>query len=86
MGDINPQIDLVYVCFLQGRVYNLLKNRKFHEVSSGIPCVAWEKSRYGKARQIDALRKKQPGTVSRNTWIAQAIEDKLEGEGKTGTD
>jgi hypothetical protein len=36
-------------------------------------------------KQIDALRKKQPGTVSRNTWIAQAIEDKLEGEGKTGT-
>jgi hypothetical protein len=52
MGDINPQIDLVYVCFLQGRVYNLLKNRKFHEVSSGIPCVAWEKSRYGKASRL----------------------------------
>ena len=34
MGDINPQIDLMYVCFLQGRVYNPLKNRKFHEVSA----------------------------------------------------
>ena len=42
MGDINPQIDLVYVCFLQGRVYDLLKNRKFHEVSAGISCVPGE--------------------------------------------
>jgi hypothetical protein len=40
----------VYVCFLQGRLYNPLKNRKFHEVSAGTPCVAWEKPRYGKVR------------------------------------
>src|SRR5688500_9966536 len=52
MGDINPQIDLVYVCFLQGRVYNPLKNRKFHEVSAGIPCVAWEKPRYGRVSTV----------------------------------
>src|SRR5688572_8166053 len=50
MGDINPQIDLVYVCFLQGRAYKPLKNKKFHEVSAGIPGVSWEKSRYGKVR------------------------------------
>jgi hypothetical protein len=55
MGEINPQIDLVYVCFLQGRVYNPLKNRKFHEVSAGIPCVAWKKPRYGKVRKIEVL-------------------------------
>src|ERR671914_685238 len=60
MGDINPQIDLVYVCFLQGRVYNPLKNRKFHEVSAGIPCVAWEKSRYGKVRGFARLTEKRP--------------------------
>src|ERR687895_643519 len=52
MGDINPQIDLVYVCFLQGRVYKPLKNRNFHEVSAGIPCVSWGKSRYGKVRSL----------------------------------
>jgi hypothetical protein len=54
-GGINPQIDLMYVCFLQGRVYNPLKNRKFHEVSAGIPCVAWEKPRYGKVSILSIL-------------------------------
>jgi hypothetical protein len=28
--------------------------------------------------QVDALRKKRTGKISRNTWILEAIEDKLE--------
>ena len=54
-----------------------LDDERLHTVNIRLPMRVW--------KQIDALRKKQPGTVSRNTWIAQAIEDKLEGEGKTGT-
>jgi metal-responsive CopG/Arc/MetJ family transcriptional regulator len=28
--------------------------------------------------QVDQLRKKRTGKISRNTWILEAIEDKLE--------
>jgi hypothetical protein len=28
--------------------------------------------------QVDALRKKRTGKISRNTWILEAIEDKIE--------
>ena len=28
--------------------------------------------------QVDALRKKRAGKISRNTWILEAIEDKVE--------
>jgi predicted DNA-binding protein len=31
--------------------------------------------------KIDELRKKRVGNVSRNTWILEAIEDKIEREG-----
>lgn len=31
--------------------------------------------------QVDAVRKKRTGKISRNTWILEAIEDKLEREG-----
>ena len=54
-----------------------LDDERLHTVNIRLPMRVW--------KQIDARRKKQPGTVSRNTWIAQAIEDKLEGEGKTAT-
>lgn len=30
--------------------------------------------------QVDALRKKRTGKISRNTWILEAIEDKIERE------
>jgi predicted HicB family RNase H-like nuclease len=30
--------------------------------------------------KVDALRKKRTGQVSRNTWILEAIEDKIEKE------
>jgi hypothetical protein len=50
MRDISPQIDLIYSCFSEEGLYKSLINKKFHEVSAGIPCVAWEKSWYGKVR------------------------------------
>ena len=31
-------------------------------------------------RQVDALRKRRPGKISRNTWILEAIADKVERE------
>lgn len=31
--------------------------------------------------KVDALRKARTGQVSRNTWILEAIEDKIEREG-----
>ena len=31
-------------------------------------------------RQVDALRKRRTGKISRNTWILEAIEDKVERE------
>jgi hypothetical protein len=37
MRDISPKIDLVYSCFLEERLYNPLRNKKFHEVSAEIP-------------------------------------------------
>ena len=33
---------------------------------------------------IDACRADRPGAVSRNTWITEAIEEKLEREAKAG--
>jgi metal-responsive CopG/Arc/MetJ family transcriptional regulator len=35
----------------------------------------------GVVRAIDEARVKRPGFVSRNSWIAEAIQDKLKGEG-----
>lgn len=32
-------------------------------------------------RSIDRARAKRPGVLSRNSWIAEAIRDKLSGEG-----
>ena len=29
-------------------------------------------------RQVDELRKRRPGKISRNTWILEAMEEKLE--------
>ena len=43
-----------------------------HTVNIRLPRRIW--------KQIDALRRRQPGKVSRNTWIAQAVEDKIERE------
>jgi predicted HicB family RNase H-like nuclease len=34
--------------------------------------------------QVDALRKKSTGKISRNTWILEAIEDKIEREQEIG--
>jgi hypothetical protein len=34
--------------------------------------------------QVDALRKKRTGKISRNTWILEAIEDRIEREQATG--
>jgi hypothetical protein len=34
--------------------------------------------------QVDSLRKKRTGKISRNTWILEAIEDKIEREQETG--
>ena len=31
--------------------------------------------------EVDALRKQRTGKISRNTWILEAIEDKIEREG-----
>src|SRR5687768_852796 len=77
MGDINPQIDLVHVCFLQGRVYNPLKNRKFHEVSAGIPCVAWEKPRYGKVSIVlawaKAMQELASGEIERTSQVVLLV-------------
>ena len=33
-------------------------------------------------RQVDELRKQRPGKISRNTWILEAMEEKLEREGE----
>jgi metal-responsive CopG/Arc/MetJ family transcriptional regulator len=35
----------------------------------------------GVVRAIDEARVKRPGFVSRNSWIAESIRDKLKGEG-----
>jgi hypothetical protein len=43
-----------------------------HMTSIRVPTSALEK--------IDELRKKRVGNVSRNTWILEAIEDKIEKE------
>ena len=34
--------------------------------------------------KVDSLRKKRTGKISRNTWILEAIEDKIEREQATG--
>jgi hypothetical protein len=54
MRDISPQIDLIYSCFSEERLYNPLRNKKFHEVSAGTPCFDWEKSQYGKVSGIQS--------------------------------
>jgi hypothetical protein len=48
-------------------------NDHLHMTSIRVPLSALEK--------IDTLRKKRVGNVSRNTWILEAIEDKIEREG-----
>jgi hypothetical protein len=47
-------------------------NDHLHMTSIRVPISALEK--------IDELRKKRVGNVSRNTWILEAIEDKIEKE------
>lgn len=42
---------------------------KLH-TSIRLPQETWDK--------VDILRKRLPGTVSRNTWVALAIQEKLE--------
>ena len=34
--------------------------------------------------KVDSLRKKRTGKISRNTWILEAIEDRIEREQATG--
>lgn len=45
---------------------------KLH-TSIRLPQETWDK--------VDILRKRQPGNVSRNTWVASAIQEKLERDG-----
>lgn len=45
---------------------------KLH-TSIRLPQKTWDK--------VDVLRKRQPGNVSRNTWVASSIQEKLDRDG-----
>jgi hypothetical protein len=49
----------MYFYFPEERLYNPLRNKKFHEVLAETPCVDWEKSWYGKVRILH-----YPGAMS----------------------
>ena len=47
-------------------------DERIHTLNIRLPMRVW--------KQIDTLRKQRAGSVSRNTWIAEAVEDKIEQE------
>ncbi len=47
-------------------------DERIHTLNLRLPMRVW--------KQIDTRRKQRAGSVPRNTWIAEAIEDKIEQE------
>ena len=47
-------------------------DERMHTLNLRLPMRVW--------KQIDTRRKQRAGSVSRNTWIAEAVEDKIEQE------
>jgi DNA invertase Pin-like site-specific DNA recombinase len=54
---MSPQIHLAYSDSLERQIYNSLKSNRLHETQAENPCICWEKSKYGKARDYASGRR-----------------------------